>query len=84
MSKKHNSLLQKVATIRPPSPKNFIDKFTEEQRRELFELRAQYAAGKIKGATGQIPSVTEIWKLVCQEFGNKIGSDNFRRWMRQA
>lgn len=79
---KSKSKLSVLARHLPKYKKrNWLDDLTNEQARELNELRRDWHAGVLKN-NGVQPSISQIWRLVRKEIPSvTIGETTFKTWI---
>ncbi len=78
------SLLAKIKTLDLGyNPRKWIDGLSPSQSKELFELRDAWKSGALKDASGRIPSILCLWKLVLNEFGAPKSRSAFVEWLQK-
>ena len=74
------SLLGKVSSLAPTKKKKWFDWMTEDQRKELTELKLAHQAGTLKNSAGTHPSLASLHAMVV-DHGIRVCMTAFKNWM---
>ena len=74
-------LLDLVSSLKPYKKADWTARLKSDAREEVESLRKEFRAGTLKDSSGSQPSIAELHRLVCQEYGNVIGKSAFVYWM---